>query len=192
MEPEGELLTAPVIGRGARGAVSELRACAALMEEGYYVFRCEAPNAPFDLVAYRDGKCVRVEVKTISIVKNRANSVVFGWPTNDEWDLLVLVGPSRVMQFAAPATYEQVRDAVRVAHGLEPYAPKKSGSSPCALPDCSRTDFARGLCNTHYVYWRRAVRQAKKEGKTAPPLPGSKEAFLSASSSSKEGRADER
>lgn len=160
------------IARRIRGAASELRACAALMDQGYHVFRCEAPTAPFDLVAYRDGICLRVEVKTGSTHPDRPNSPTFTWPRNDEWDLLVIVSHHAVLQFPAPATYEEVRDAVRVAHGFAPLEPKKVERQACGYEGCQRIDYCRGLCNTHYVLWRRAVRQAELDGTPAPPNPG--------------------
>jgi hypothetical protein len=121
---------APTAGaRAARGAASELRACAALMDAGFYVFRCEAPNAPFDLVAYRGGKCLRVEVKSITIKTGPEASYApaIGWPRNDEWDLAVLVAPDRVFCFDAETSWPEARDVIRAHYGFRPAAEVSAG-----------------------------------------------------------------
>lgn len=46
------------------GAISEMTVCADLLARGYEVFRSVSPACGCDLVAYRDGVCVRVEVRT--------------------------------------------------------------------------------------------------------------------------------
>lgn len=73
------------------GAQSELAAAAHLMGLDYKVFRAMSPSSPFDLVAYKDGQCLRVEVKTAKI--NRPLGVRPAWsiPVHDEWDLLAIV-----------------------------------------------------------------------------------------------------
>lgn len=48
----------------AVGAMSEILVAVDLFKRGYYVFRALASTGPFDLIAYRDGACLRVEVKT--------------------------------------------------------------------------------------------------------------------------------
>jgi hypothetical protein len=46
------------------GAISELAVCADLLSKGYDVFRSVSPAAPCDLIAQKEGKLIRVEVKT--------------------------------------------------------------------------------------------------------------------------------
>lgn len=78
---------------GSKGAAGELLACAHLMRQGWHVYRCASPHAPFDLIAWSAGTFVRVEVKT-SGKPDGATREHFGWPTNDEWDLLIVVTSS--------------------------------------------------------------------------------------------------
>jgi hypothetical protein len=89
------------------------------MADGYYVFRCESPSAPFDLVAYRDGICHRVEVKSIT-VKAGPCAPTFSWPSNDEWDLLVVVDHvrDRFFRFTRDVAKDDARVAVREAYGF--------------------------------------------------------------------------
>lgn len=108
----GEFLT-----NGHVGAASELRACAELMQLGYHVYRCESPNAPFDLAAYKDGKCVRVEVKTMTEPAG-TYAPSFSYPKNDEWDLLMVVAHKRIFIFEAGTTAKQARDQIRAAYGF--------------------------------------------------------------------------
>lgn len=81
-----------MLSRGTRGAVSELQACVYLMNKGYHVFRAQSPSCPFDLVAYNAGRCIRVEVKTLTRVEPY-DSLGYAQPRNDEWDLLIVVDP---------------------------------------------------------------------------------------------------
>jgi len=46
------------------GAISELTVCVDLMRKGYSVFRAVAPHCLFDIVAYKENKILKVEVKT--------------------------------------------------------------------------------------------------------------------------------
>ncbi len=47
-----------------RGAISELAVAVDLMYRGFEVFRALSPASSCDLIIYRDGKALRVEVKT--------------------------------------------------------------------------------------------------------------------------------
>lgn len=105
------------------GSISELRASAHLMQQGFDVFRCVAPHAPFDLVAYRDGQLYRVEVKTASKPSRETYSPVVTWPVNDEWDLLVVCGDRAIFQFPFGVTRDQVRDELRRAYRITAAAP---------------------------------------------------------------------
>src|SRR6266550_2146551 len=51
------------ISSGDIGASYELLVSAELMQRGFDVFRNLSPNGPVDLVVYRDGKLLRVQVK---------------------------------------------------------------------------------------------------------------------------------
>lgn len=124
----GQDASAPA--RSAKGAASELVACAELMRAGYYVYRCESPNAPFDVVAYRDGQCHRVEVKSVTFteVSHWRIAPSFSRPKNDEWDLLVVVGnDAEVFIFAAGTAYEAAKEIIREHYGFAPRVADRRG-----------------------------------------------------------------
>jgi hypothetical protein len=101
----------------AIGAASELIACAELMRLGYHVYRCESPAAPFDLVVYRAGRCIRVEVKSVTF---KGQHPQFSWPKN-EWDLLVVVGAQAdVFLFDAATLRPDATNIVRAHYGSPP------------------------------------------------------------------------
>ncbi len=50
--------------RNSVGASSELKVCADLLDRGYDVFRAVSPQCPCDLIAHKDGRLCRVEVRT--------------------------------------------------------------------------------------------------------------------------------
>ena len=52
------------------GAVNELVVAIDLMSKGYKIFRAINPNTPFDLVAYKDSKLYKIEVRTGSLNKD--------------------------------------------------------------------------------------------------------------------------
>jgi hypothetical protein len=105
--------------RKSMGAASELRACAYLLAQSYDVYRSVAPHAGFDLIAWRDDAAIRVEVKTLGKPKNAAHCPPFGWPVNDEWDLLLIVGPDRIFEYGAGAQRGEASAQIRAHYGLE-------------------------------------------------------------------------
>jgi hypothetical protein len=62
---------------GTVGAISELVVCAKLMGHGWHVFRCQSPNAPFDLVAVKGDRIRKIEVRTGNISDNGVRT----WPS---------------------------------------------------------------------------------------------------------------
>jgi hypothetical protein len=77
--------------RSGKGAASELIASVHLLRQGYHVYRSMAGTAPFDLVAYRDGVLLRVEVKSATMKPgNDRYAPCFTWPANEDWDLLLV------------------------------------------------------------------------------------------------------
>lgn len=108
----------------AKGAANELIACAHLMSKGYYVFRCQSPNAPFDLVAYIDGECIRVEVKSISYSmpkRSKVSYVNLATPSHKEYDLLIAVGKDKhCFEFSPDVTRAEITDAFKAHYGLIP------------------------------------------------------------------------
>jgi len=87
------------------------------MRLGYYVYRCESPVAPFDLVAYKGGQCIRVEVKTVT---PHPTAPDFSRPKNDQWDLLAVVADATVFFFEPTTPVLDMRNAFRDYYGLPP------------------------------------------------------------------------
>lgn len=96
----------------ARGAASEMLACAYLLERGYHVFRAISATCPVDLIAYRDGEApIRVEVKTGNRAGGDVGNMNFSSPRNSEWDLLIVVTNGHVALLRNEGTMEDVREA---------------------------------------------------------------------------------
>jgi hypothetical protein len=49
------------------GAVAELIVCADLLQRGFEVFRAVSPGATCDLIALKEGRSLRVQVRTASV-----------------------------------------------------------------------------------------------------------------------------
>lgn len=95
----------PEIGRGNSGAYSELLAAASLLRHSYYVFRNMGPHGPCDLIALKEGKCLRVEVKTETPGSKqvpRHNGYDFGI----DYDVMAVVGHDGDVSF-----YPELKDA---------------------------------------------------------------------------------
>ena len=93
------------IGRGNSGAYSELTAAADLLRQNYYVFRNMGPNGPCDLVALKDGKCLRVEVKTETPCSNQIPKHK-GYELGQDYDVMAVVGFDGGVTF-----YPELKDA---------------------------------------------------------------------------------
>lgn len=113
----------------ARGAASELVACAWLLERGWHVCRSVSPSCPFDGIAWRDGVALRFEVKTLSLtLAHQAGTLgfarypgaTFTAPGNNEWDLLLVVGPADVHSFGPEDDRDDMIDMLRRHYGLAP------------------------------------------------------------------------
>jgi len=61
-DDERELLG---LDSGRVGSISELAVCIDLLTKGYYVFRSMSPSGPVDLIAMKNGKTLKIEVKTM-------------------------------------------------------------------------------------------------------------------------------
>ena len=78
------------IPTGSVGAISELIACYDLLKRGYQVFRAVSPHSHCDVVAYRNGKPERIEVRTA--YKNKAGKLIYpGTKHTGRYDYLALV-----------------------------------------------------------------------------------------------------
>lgn len=123
---------AAALSTANRGAISELRAGAHLLERGYHVFWSMSPACPVDLVAWRPGEIpIKVEVKTVAIhvpvnaQTHRSPSLTMPWPRNDDWDLLLASGPAGdVHEFWAPIEQDAVIDQLRQLYGFPPVSEK--------------------------------------------------------------------
>lgn len=87
----------PELTRGTIGAISELRAATNLMEMGFHVFRSLSPQSPCDLIAMKDGKMIRVEVRTGSEYKFTGNVSFAGIIDPAKHDILAIVLPDRII-----------------------------------------------------------------------------------------------
>jgi hypothetical protein len=119
-------LPIPYRSQSGKGAAAELIACAYLMRQGYDVYRCESPHAPFDLVAHQNGIMQRVEVKTLNYSHTLRPTYApsFSWPVNDEWDVLIVVDHDdnichEVYTHDRRAAIEQIR----ALYGFSPVIP---------------------------------------------------------------------
>lgn len=94
-----ELNPRPQLPTGTTGAMSELAACVDLMLKGYSVFRALSPSCLCDLIAIRDGRTIRVEVRTGAI--NPSGSLFYSCSPKDKGrsDVIavVLYYPQRVI-----------------------------------------------------------------------------------------------
>ncbi len=83
----------PRIAFGTIGAISELVAAVDLMRRGYHVFRALSPNCPSDLLIYRAGTALRVQVRTAQIRDPKARILDFPLKDHDQgtFDMLALV-----------------------------------------------------------------------------------------------------
>lgn len=83
----------PQYSTSAMGAMSELRIAIDLTLRGYEVFRALEPSATCDLIALKDGKCLRVQVKTATTYTYAAGGVklVCSRGASGQYDLLAMV-----------------------------------------------------------------------------------------------------
>lgn len=81
-------------GNNHKGAANELRAAAHLMENGYEVFRALSPSNHCDLIATRDGKAHRVEVRTGQVYEPTGS---VSCSRKGQYDILVIVAGDRII-----------------------------------------------------------------------------------------------
>ena len=87
---------------GTSGALAELVACADLMARGYEVFRAQSPSCSCDVVAIRDGKVHRVEVR--SGYKHQDGTIHTALTRLDpaKYDVLAIVHAGREVVYEPP------------------------------------------------------------------------------------------
>lgn len=90
------------VGRSNVGAASELRVAADLMLRGFDVFRALSPQCSCDLAILRDGKLLRVEVRSGRPAKNRKRPF-WAHPKKNKSELFALVLPDDII-YVPPLT----------------------------------------------------------------------------------------
>ncbi len=110
---------------GTLGAIHELLAAADLMRRGYHVFRALSPHCPSDLLIYRAGTALRVQVRTAQMPDPASRILQFSLKARDRgtFDLLALVvrGDGVYYLPALPSDEPQQRFWIRreVLHTLQ-------------------------------------------------------------------------
>lgn len=74
---------------GTTGAIHEFKVAIDLMEKGYEVFRALSPACSCDLAILKNGKLLKIEVKTT--YRLRSGKIVYPKIKNPKYDILVLV-----------------------------------------------------------------------------------------------------
>jgi hypothetical protein len=90
---------------GTRGAIGEMLAAVDLLGRGYDVFRSVSPACPCDLVAMKDGKLLRVEVRMAA--RNTVTDTLY-WSAMDpkRSDVGAVVTDTGSVIYIDPATKE--------------------------------------------------------------------------------------
>lgn len=84
---KSSILGGAKLAPGIVGAAGELIAAVDMIAKGWHVFRAVCPSGPFDLMAYKNGTILKVEVKTVSLDGKR-------WPSKPgDYDVMALVTP---------------------------------------------------------------------------------------------------
>lgn len=79
---------------GRNWAANEMRAAVFLLQQGWEVCLPVAPTCAFDMLAWKPGTCLRVQVKTATEARGRLQYT----PADpDTYDLLVLALPDRLI-----------------------------------------------------------------------------------------------
>ena len=53
------------VNTSIKGTISELRVEVDLLSRGYYVFRSESAGCPCDIIAMKEGRCFKIEIRTL-------------------------------------------------------------------------------------------------------------------------------
>jgi hypothetical protein len=152
---------------GGKGAAGELVTAAYFLTLGYYVYRSQGAHAPFDLVAYKDGVCTRVEVKSVNVCiyeKTGKRMISIGSIRNSEYDLFSVVIDQTVMIFDRGVDIEDVRIEVRRAVAAMPENDHwdRRVSVEGGVPDRYRNRGTR-LISGRFVRWDE-IAERPKEG----------------------------
>ena len=75
------------------GAINELRVCADLLLKGYEVFRSVSPGSSCDLAILKEGKLIRIEVKTAHL---KSNGKLMNPVKKHRADVVALVFPESI------------------------------------------------------------------------------------------------
>lgn len=87
------------IAPGTVGAINELRVAIDLLKRGFDVYRALSPASPCDLVIFKNGSMLRIEVKTGYIRTGLTESSLFVAPPkrDDSFDILAIVLPEEIL-----------------------------------------------------------------------------------------------
>lgn len=91
---------------GTSGAISELRVCCDLLAHGFEVFRAVSPSCSCDLAILRDGRLLRIEVRTGYVHKFSGKQSTNRPKTTGKFDLLAIA-------YAEKVVYEPSLDTLR-------------------------------------------------------------------------------
>lgn len=107
------LLISPekLMNTGVTGAVSELLVSADLFRNGFYVFRALSQSSPCDLIALKDGFCLKIEVSTAWQSKSTEKVYSAKKKVSDLYDVLALVLPPNAAVFYQPTITEALINA---------------------------------------------------------------------------------
>lgn len=81
------------LSSGTVGAVSELLTCVDLLQRGFEVFRAVSPACSCDLAILKDGRLLRVEVRTGAVYEKQDGTVghYLVRPDKEKSDILAIV-----------------------------------------------------------------------------------------------------
>lgn len=77
-----------------KAAVGEMAAAADLMCRGFFVYRCLSQTGPFDLLAYKEGRMLRIEVRCG--VLDKQGQARCSTPAPGRYDVLAVVLSDRI------------------------------------------------------------------------------------------------
>lgn len=93
------------------GAANELLVAADLFRRGFFVYRGESAESPFDLVAYLDGALLKIEVRQVG--RRLDGSISPQLKETDDCDLYAFVAVDREIVYISASTARADRRQIR-------------------------------------------------------------------------------
>lgn len=81
---------------GTTGAIGELKVAIDLLSRGYEVFRAVTPNCSCDLAILKNGRLLRIEVRT-AYLNNLTGKIAHNIPKSGRYDIYAAVLPDRII-----------------------------------------------------------------------------------------------